>query len=198
MTRSPIIETGNIGSHGHSSLLSESNGDPKTGGRNTEFLSGATVSGAQHTAHGSTKPRGRSSTQGKHLKHVSASVNRKKSRSKKKDSQSHSVSVVCDKPNINVHVSDTVSQHGADVNNDDKGEESSIINLDGLTKDDMEGGSENYFVYDYNYNMEGARETDFLDYDLPFSGSHSQIEPPDKHIAQNSTAAKRRKCDVDY
>ena len=91
------IETDNIGSHGHSSILSESNDDPKTGGQITKFPSGATGSDVQHTAHSSTKARGSTQLKGKQLKHVDGSVNRKKSRSRKKDSQSHTV--VCDEPN---------------------------------------------------------------------------------------------------
>ena len=43
------IETDNIGSHGHASILSESNDDPKTGGQITKFPSGETGSDVRHT-----------------------------------------------------------------------------------------------------------------------------------------------------
>ena len=59
--------------------------------------------------------------------------------------------------------------------------EDSMINMEGFTNDDIERGSENDFVYDYT---EGTRDMDFIDFDLPFSGSQSQIERPDKHSAQ--------------
>ena len=78
-----LIETDNIGSHGHSSILSESNDDPKTGGQITKFPSGATGSDVQHTAHSSTNARGNTTPKGKQLKHVDGSVNRRKSRSRK-------------------------------------------------------------------------------------------------------------------
>ena len=182
------IETDNIGSHGHSSILSESNDDPKTGGQITKFPSGATGSDVKHTAHSSTKARGSTKLKGKQLKHVDGSVNRKKSRSRKKDSQSHTV--VCDEPNNRSNIiNDNVLLDMGDEPED------SMINMDGLTNDDIERGSEYDFVYDYT---EGARDMDFIDFDLPFSGSQSQIERPDKHSAQDSAAAKHRKRDYEY